>query len=69
MDAHLDAPKINEGLLNLGIIKKQEFDFTVSFVQAFYEECGEPFKRDEAIRNSAMLFMLAVRIRDGTAAQ
>lgn len=64
MDAHLNAPEINEGLLNLGVINKQEFDHTVSSVQQFYEERGEAFKRDEAIRNanlSAMLFMLAAK--------
>ncbi|CAM3428300.1 nitroreductase family protein [Paenibacillus lupini] len=64
MDAHLNAAEINEGLLNLGVINKQEFDFTVSSVQQFYEERGEAFKQDEAIRNanlSAMLFMLAAK--------
>jgi Nitroreductase len=64
MDAHLNAAEINEGLLSLGVINKQEFDFTVSSVQEFYEERGEAFKRDEAIRNanlSAMLFMLAAK--------
>ncbi|MGO4111272.1 nitroreductase family protein [Paenibacillus sp. YAF4_2] len=64
MDAHLNAAEINEGLLNLGVINKQEFDFTVSSVQQFYEERGEAFKQDEAIRNanlSAMLFMLTAK--------
>ncbi|MCM3627752.1 nitroreductase family protein [Paenibacillus glycanilyticus] len=64
MDAHQNVEEINEGLLNLGVINKQEYDFTVSAVHQFYEERGEAFKRDEAIRNanlSAMLFMLAAK--------
>lgn len=64
MDAHDNAAEINEGLLHLGVINKQEFDHTVESVQQFYEERGEAFKRDEAIRNanlSAMLFMLAAK--------
>ncbi|MCZ8516696.1 nitroreductase family protein [Paenibacillus filicis] len=64
MDAHLDAPRINEGLLNLGVISKQEFEYEVTSVQSFYNQRGEIFKREEAIRNanlSAMLFMLAAK--------
>lgn len=64
MDAHLDVAKLNEGMLNLGIISKQEYDNTVDSVVKFYEERGEAFKREEAIRNaslSAMNFMLVAK--------
>ncbi|WP_103994422.1 nitroreductase family protein [Paenibacillus sp. UNC499MF] len=66
MDAHHDAGKINEGLLNLGVINKQEYNQTIEAVTAFYEDRGEAFKRDEAVRNaslSAMTFMLAAKDR------
>ncbi len=36
---------------------------------SFYENRGEPFKRDEAIRNaslSAMMFMLSAKEKAGT---
>ncbi|EGL19344.1 MULTISPECIES: nitroreductase family protein [unclassified Paenibacillus] len=65
-DAHHEAGKINEGLLNLGVITKQEYDQTIQAVTAFYEDRGEAFKHDEAIRNaslSAMTFMLAAKDR------
>ncbi|WP_046212997.1 nitroreductase family protein [Paenibacillus wulumuqiensis] len=64
MDAHHNAPQINEGLLHLGILNQQEYDIQVASVQQFYDERGEVFKRDEAIRNaslSAMTFMLAAK--------
>ncbi|MED4585866.1 nitroreductase family protein [Brevibacillus choshinensis] len=63
-EAHLQAGKINEGLLHLGVIDKREFDDTVSSIHTFYEKGGESLKRDEAIRTaslSAMLFMLAAK--------
>lgn len=63
-EAHLQAGKINEGLLHLGVIDQREYDDTVSSIQKFYEKGGAPLKRDEAIRNaslSAMLFMLAAK--------
>lgn len=63
-NAHLDAPHIYEGMLHLGIFSKQEYDHEVASVQQFYEQRGEAFMRDEAIRNasiSAMLFMLAAK--------
>ncbi|MFS0836856.1 nitroreductase family protein [Paenibacillus sp. 1P03SA] len=66
MDAHHDAGKINEGLLNLGVINKQEYDQTIEAITAFYEDRGEAFKREEAVRNaslSAMTFMLAAKDR------
>ncbi|ANF96106.1 nitroreductase family protein [Paenibacillus bovis] len=64
MDAHHHAPQINEGLLHLGILNQREYEEQVQSVQQFYEERGEAFKRDEAIRNaslSAMTFMLAAK--------
>ncbi|KQL43598.1 NAD(P)H nitroreductase [Brevibacillus choshinensis] len=63
-EAHLQAGKINEGLLHLGVIDKREFDDTVSSIHTFYAKGGESLKRDEAIRTaslSAMLFMLAAK--------
>ncbi|MBA9084685.1 putative NAD(P)H nitroreductase [Fontibacillus solani] len=64
MDAYKDVDKINEGLLNLGVINKQEFDREVESVVSFYETGGDVFKRDEAIRNaslSAMQLMLIAK--------
>jgi len=58
--AHQDVARINEGFLNLGILSKQEYDATVQSVSSFYEDRGDTFKRDEAIRNaslSAMTFL------------
>lgn len=63
-EAYQEVGKINEGLLNLGVINKQEYDMTVDSVLSFYEGRGEVFKQEEAIRNaslSAMLFMLAAK--------
>ncbi|MGG3886998.1 nitroreductase family protein [Brevibacillus panacihumi] len=62
--AYQNVGKVNEGLLQLGILSKQEYDHTVSSVTSFYESRGESFLHDEAIRNaslSAMLFMLAAK--------
>ncbi|MBH5320434.1 nitroreductase family protein [Paenibacillus sp. GSMTC-2017] len=66
MDAYQEVATINEGLLNLGVLSKQEYDQTVDSVTSFYETRGETFKREEAIRNaslSAMSFMLAAKDR------
>lgn len=64
MDAYKQVGELNEGLLQLGVINKQEYDMTVNSVLSFYEGGGEAFKHDEAIRNSnlsAMLFMLIAK--------
>ncbi|MNJ43830.1 putative NAD(P)H nitroreductase MhqN [compost metagenome] len=64
LNAYENVGKMNEGMLHLGIINKQELDMTVESVTQFYEDRGESFKRDEAIRNaslSAMLFMLIAK--------
>lgn len=63
-EAYRDAARINEGLLDLGVISKQEYDRTVESVTSFYEDRGPAFMRDEAIRNaslSAMQFMLIAK--------
>lgn len=62
--AYKDVAMINEGLLNLGVINQQEYDMTVESTLAFYEERGESFQREEAIRNaslSAMQMMLIAK--------
>lgn len=62
--AYRQVERMNEGLLQLGVIQQQEFDQTVSTVKAFYETRGDGFQQEEAIRNaslSAMLFMLAAK--------
>lgn len=62
--AFQQAADIYKGLNLLGIINKQEYDLMVNDTVSFYEERGEEFHRDEAIRNaslSAMLFMLAAK--------
>ncbi|NEW07394.1 nitroreductase family protein [Paenibacillus sp. SYP-B3998] len=63
-DAYKEVGRINEGLLALGVISKQEYDMTVDSVVSFYEGRGDGFKREEAIRNaslSAMLLMLIAK--------
>ncbi len=65
-EAYNNAAKVNEGFLHLGVMSKQEYDQTVDYVTAFYENRGEAFKREEAFRNaslSAMLFMLIAKER------
>lgn len=64
LDAYRNVANINEGLLHLNVISKQEYDREVESVTAFYESRGEAFLREEAIRNaslSAQLFMLAAK--------
>lgn len=64
LEAYRNVGQINEGLLNLGVIDQFEFDAAVADVTRMYEEGGDTFKRDEAIRNaslSAMLFMLIAK--------
>ncbi|MEH7347089.1 nitroreductase family protein [Bacillus sp. JJ1532] len=62
--AYQDVGQINEGLLALGVLSKQEYDNEIQDVTSLYDQRGEVFQRDEAIRNaslSAMLFMLAAK--------
>lgn len=64
LNAFENVRQMNEGMLHLGIINKQELDMTVESVTQFYEDRGDSFKRDEAIRNaslSAMLLMLIAK--------
>lgn len=63
-EAYKKAAEINEGLLILGVLNKQEYDLMVEDTTSLYESRGPIFQRDEAIRNaslSAMLFMLAAK--------
>lgn len=62
--AYQQAAGIYEGLKVLGVLNKQEYDHMVQDTVSFYENKGEQFKRDEAIRNaslSAMMFMLSAK--------
>ncbi len=62
--AYKAAARIYEGLLNLGILSQQEYDHEVEDVVSLYENRGDEFQKEEAIRNaslSAMLFMLAAK--------
>ena len=64
LEAYTQVGELNEGMLHLGVMNKQEYDKTVESVTSFYEDRGDTFKRDEAIRNaslSAMLFMLIAK--------
>ncbi|NHN32101.1 nitroreductase family protein [Paenibacillus agricola] len=63
-DAYKDVSRLNEGMLQLGILSKQEYDSTVEMVHSFYEGRGEVSMRDEALRSaslSAMLLMLIAK--------
>ncbi|GAA3401075.1 nitroreductase family protein [Paenibacillus hodogayensis] len=62
--AYRQVGRLNEGFLHLGVIDQREYDETVQSVTDFYEQRGETFMREEAIRNaslSAMLFMLSAK--------
>lgn len=62
--AYQQAAEIYKGLELLGIVSKQEYDFMVEDTVSLYENRGEEFQKDEAIRNaslSSMLFMLAAK--------
>ena len=63
-DEYKNAESLYEGMLNLKILNKQEYDATISAIHGLYDSRGDDFKRDEAIRNaclSAMIFMLAAK--------
>jgi putative NAD(P)H nitroreductase len=62
--AYKQAPQIYEGLLNLGVMSKQEYDQLIAAINSAYEGGGEIYQQEEAIRNaslSAMLFMLLAK--------
>lgn len=63
-EEYKNAENLYEGMLNLNILNKQEYDTTISAIHGLYEGGGDDFKRDEAIRNaclSAMMFMMAAK--------
>ncbi|GKU77299.1 nitroreductase family protein [Paenibacillus sp. L3-i20] len=62
--AYKEISRINEGMLHLGILSKQEFDKEVEDVNNFYDSRGETFQKEDAIRNaclSAMQLMLIAK--------
>ena len=64
--AYKQTKRLNEGLKSLGIIDDCQLEQMVKDNASFYEERGEDFMKEEAIRNaslSAMLFMLAAKNR------
>ncbi|MGE8001469.1 nitroreductase family protein [Lysinibacillus sp. NPDC093190] len=65
-EAYKNTANLNQGMVDLGIINACELENIVDENTKFYEELGEEFKKEEAIRNaslSAMLFMLAAKNR------
>lgn len=65
-EAYKNTAELSQGMVDLGIITACELDELVAENTNFYEERGEAFMKDEAIRNaslSAMLFMLAAKNR------
>ena len=64
--AYLQTERLNQGMLDLGIINEAELKQMVEDNNQFYESRGEAFMKEEAIRNgslSAMMFMLAAKNR------
>ena len=62
--AYLDAEKIYEGSMMLGMLNKIEYQIMIDTINGLYEGWGEGFQYDEAIRNgslSAMMFMLLAK--------
>ncbi|MEX3747596.1 MULTISPECIES: nitroreductase family protein [Lysinibacillus] len=65
-EAYKNTANLNQGMVDLGIINACELENIVHENAKFYEERGEEFMKEEAIRNaslSAMLFMLAAKNR------
>ncbi|MGE7954345.1 nitroreductase family protein [Lysinibacillus xylanilyticus] len=65
-EAYKNTANLNQGMVDLGIITACELENIVNENAKFYEERGEEFMKEEAIRNaslSAMLFMLAAKNR------
>ncbi|MGE7915546.1 nitroreductase family protein [Lysinibacillus xylanilyticus] len=65
-EAYKNTANLNQGMVDLGIINACELENIVNENTKFYEERGEEFMKEEAIRNaslSAMLFMLAAKNR------
>jgi len=62
--AYEHTASIYEGMKDLGILSKQEYDQMVESTVHFYQSRGEEFQKEEAIRNaslSAMQFMLIAK--------
>lgn len=65
-EAYKQTAHISQGMVDLGIITSCELDSIIDDNTKFYEERGEAFMKEDAIRNaslSAMLFMLAAKNR------
>ncbi len=65
-EAYKNTAELSQGMVDLGIITAGELEDIVVENTKFYEDRGEAFMKDEAIRNaslSAMLFMLAAKNR------
>lgn len=64
--AYRQTEKIQKGLVDLGIMTPLDLDKMVEENNQFYEQRGEGFMKEDAIRNaslSAMTFMLAAKDR------
>ncbi|HZG13516.1 MAG TPA: nitroreductase family protein [Candidatus Bathyarchaeia archaeon] len=62
--AYEHTASIYEGMKDLGILSKQEYDQMVESTVHFYQSRGEEFQKEEAIRNaslSAMQLMLIAK--------
>jgi putative NAD(P)H nitroreductase len=65
-EAYKQTAHISQGMVDLGIITNFELEGLIDDNAKFYEERGDEFKKEDAIRNaslSAMLFMLAAKNR------
>lgn len=65
-EAYKQTAHISQGMVDLGMITNCELDNLIDDNTKFYEERGEVFMKEDAIRNaslSAMLFMLAAKNR------
>lgn len=65
-EAYKQTARINQGMMDLGIITDFELQGFVDDITKFYMDRGEDFMKEDAIRNaslSAMVFMLAAKNR------
>ena len=66
-DAYKGAPQIYEASKFLKIIDEEEYEGMIQAINGLYENGGEAFQHEEAIRNasiSSMLFMLLAKNKD-----
>ncbi|MBS4208735.1 nitroreductase family protein [Bacillus sp. FJAT-50079] len=64
--AYEQTERLHQGMLHLGVLTEFELRKMIDENYEFYEERGEEFQKEDAIRNgslSAMLFMLAAKNR------